>query len=419
MKTEKKNIVLYVIGTLISHLGSMLYAFTIGLFVLKQTGSSANFAATITFTILPIIFLSPFAGVIADQFDRKKVVVIMDTLNGILFISLFFIIQNNTLTLPLIYVTTFLSSLFVTIFGITFTSSLPQLVSDSSLTSINSISTVITAASSFIAPIVGGLLYAFISIETIIFINGVSFFISALIEYSIDFTYNYRGKISDQKETVFKSIKTGVIYLKNTPKILNLIGIFIVFNLIFSIGVEVPLPYICITVLKMSPTQYGLINSFSPVGIILGAILINHMSKKIQLNKLIAITTLAFSSIILLISVPGFLKPYILTSLFIILYFAFIRFAFGMLLSMTDVPIISFIQKETDESFRGRILSIIISISKLVSPLALMLSGYFTERINPYLLPLGAGILGLILFSILNYRQSKMIKTIEISKAIS
>ena len=69
---ESSNIALYTIGSLISHFGSAIYAFAIGLYVLKITGSSLSFATTLAFGVIPVILLSPFAGVIVDRFNRKK-----------------------------------------------------------------------------------------------------------------------------------------------------------------------------------------------------------------------------------------------------------------------------------------------------------------------------------------------------------
>ncbi|EOP69226.1 MFS transporter [Bacillus cereus] len=79
---ELKNICLYVIGKTISIFGSSIYSFALGLYVLQITGSALNFAITLILGTIPMIVMNPFAGVIADKVDKKKLVVCMDLLSG-------------------------------------------------------------------------------------------------------------------------------------------------------------------------------------------------------------------------------------------------------------------------------------------------------------------------------------------------
>ena len=69
---ELKNMILYFTGSFLSNVGSGIYSFAIGLYILKITGSALNFALSMALGIVPRIILSPVAGTIADKFDRKK-----------------------------------------------------------------------------------------------------------------------------------------------------------------------------------------------------------------------------------------------------------------------------------------------------------------------------------------------------------
>lgn len=110
MNKENKNILLYAAGRLVSSLGSIIYSFAIGLYVLDSTGSGMKFAMTLLISFLPSMFITPFAGVLADRFDKKKIVVNMDLLNGFLFLIFFTYIQAVDLSLSGIYITSFLTN---------------------------------------------------------------------------------------------------------------------------------------------------------------------------------------------------------------------------------------------------------------------------------------------------------------------
>ncbi|EJQ94910.1 hypothetical protein II1_03978 [Bacillus cereus MC118] len=115
---ELKNICLYVIGKTISIFGSSIYSFASGLYVLQITGSALNFAITLILGTIPMIVMNPFAGVIADKVDKKKLVVCMDLLSGSLLIVTYIVSSNYGLNLFIIYAITFLMSVFTTFFGI-------------------------------------------------------------------------------------------------------------------------------------------------------------------------------------------------------------------------------------------------------------------------------------------------------------
>ena len=110
---ERNNVLLYSLGSLVSNLGSTIYSFAIGLYVLNITGSGMQFAMTLIVSLIPAIILTPFAGVLADKFDKKKIVVRMDLLNGVLFIGFFLWISKFGISVFSIYVTTFMTN-FIT-----------------------------------------------------------------------------------------------------------------------------------------------------------------------------------------------------------------------------------------------------------------------------------------------------------------
>ena len=61
-----------------------------------------------------MIVMNPFAGVIADKVDKKKLVVCMDVLSGCLLITVYILSSYYGLNLFIIYTTTFLMTVFTT-----------------------------------------------------------------------------------------------------------------------------------------------------------------------------------------------------------------------------------------------------------------------------------------------------------------
>ncbi len=400
-----KNLGLFIIGKLISVFGSAIYTFAIGLYVLKQTGSGFSFALTLFVGLIPTIIFSPVAGYMSDRFDKKKIVVFMDFANGMMFLILFMLTLKFELNQPMIYISTFMTTVFTTFFGIAFEAAKPNLVADEKLMSINSLSKVIDSTALILAPVLGGLIFAFTDIQTFILINAVCFIFSAGIETMIDFNYNIKStaEINDDGGFV-EDIKDGLTYIRKSSEIVKMINVLVILNFFISFSVTVPLPYIINNLLNLSSNQYGIIQGAFPVGMILGAVVVGKIIEKIDYMKLLIFSSITLSVAIALLGLPLILAD--ASSLAYMIYYISIMVIFGIAISFIDVPILWLMQKSIPDNLRGKVLSISMSIVKLIAPLGLVISGMIINSVPVYIMTFaGGGILMLSNLMILNQKN--------------
>ena len=400
-----KNLGLFIIGKLISVFGSAIYTFAIGLYVLKQTGSGFSFALTLFVGLIPTIIFSPVAGYMSDRFDKKKIVVSMDFANGMMFLILFMLTLKFELNQPMIYISTFMTTVFTTFFGIAFEAAKPNLVADEKLMSINSLSKVIDSTALILAPVLGGLIFAFTDIKTFILINAVCFIFSAGIETMIDFNYNIKStaEINDDGGFV-EDIKDGLTYIRKSSEIVKMINVLVILNFFISFSVTVPLPYIINNLLNLSSNQYGIIQGAFPVGMILGAVVVGKIIEKIDYMKLLIFSSITLSVAIALLGLPLVLAD--ASSLAYMIYYISIMVIFGIAISFIDVPILWLMQKSIPDNLRGKVLSISMSIVKLIAPLGLVISGMIINSVPVYIMTFaGGGILMLSNLMILNQKN--------------
>ena len=400
-----KNLGLFIIGKLISVFGSAIYTFAIGLYVLKQTGSGFSFALTLFVGLIPTIIFSPVAGYMSDRFDKKKIVVFMDFANGMMFLILFMLTLKFELNQPMIYISTFMTTVFTTFFGIAFEAAKPNLVADEKLMSINSLSKVIDSTALILAPVLGGLIFAFTDIKTFILINAVCFIFSAGIETMIDFNYNVKStaEINDDGGFV-EDIKDGLTYIRKSSEIVKMINVLVILNFFISFSVTVPLPYIINNLLNLSSNQYGIIQGAFPVGMILGAVAVGKIIEKIDYMKLLIFSSITLSVAIALLGLPLVLAD--ASSLAYMIYYISIMVIFGIAISFIDVPILWLMQKSIPDNLRGKVLSISMSIVKLIAPLGLVISGMIINSVPVYIMTFaGGGILMLSNLMILNQKN--------------
>lgn len=400
-----KNLGLFIIGKLISVFGSAIYTFAIGLYVLKQTGSGFSFALTLFVGFIPTIIFSPVAGYMSDRFDKKKIVVSMDFANGMMFLILFVLTLKFELNQPMIYISTFMTTVFTTFFGIAFEAAKPNLVADEKLMSINSLSKVIDSTALILAPVLGGLIFAFTDIKTFILINAVCFIFSAVIETMIDFNYNIKSTVEINDDGGFvEDIKDGLTYIRKSSEIIKMINVLVILNFFISFSVTVPLPYIINNLLNLSSNQYGIIQGAFPVGMILGAVVVGKIIEKIDYMKLLIFSSITLSVAIALLGLPLVLAD--ASSLAYMIYYISIMVIFGIAISFIDVPILWLMQKSIPDNLRGKVLSISMSIVKLIAPLGLVISGMIINSVPVYIMTFaGGGILMLSNLMILNQKN--------------
>ncbi|HDR7383436.1 MFS transporter [Bacillus toyonensis] len=397
---ELRNIYLYSFGKTVSIFGSSIYSFALGLYVLQITGSAWNFAITLILGTIPMIVMNPFAGVIADKVDKKKLVVCMDLLSGGLLITVYILSSNYGLNLFIIYTTTFLLTVFTTFFGIGLESAKPNIVSKERLMSINSISKIIDSVSLILGPMLGGIVFAVVDIKLFIMINGISFILSGIsilfIHFKL-FEHDIKEECSIREINFINDIKEGYFYLMERESLKNTFHILISLNFFLGFAVTVPLPYIINTVLNLSSKQFGIIQGTFPVGMIIGAILVKKITNRFSYSYLLKKLSSMLAVFMIISGIPVLFKSFEANDFVCVITYCVVMFSFGLIIALIDIPLIYFMQKEVPDEYRGRVLSIGLSIGKMMQPIALALSGLLLNYIPAYTLPFAGGIVFLIL----------------------
>ncbi|WP_333657563.1 MFS transporter [Tissierella praeacuta] len=410
-KRQRLNFVLFSFGKFVCIFGASIYSFAIGLHVLKITGSGLNFALSIIVSIIPMIIINPFAGVIADKFNKKKIVVAMDIVNGVFLILLYIISSIYGLKTQTIYISTFITAIFTTIFSISMEAAIPNIVSENMLININSISKIIDSASSILGPMIGGIVFAFIDIRFFILFNGISYVLSGISEMFIDFKYNYDGSKEEENSSGFvEDMKDGLEYVMKRKDIIGIFSIFITLNFFIGLSVTIPLPYIINNLLALNSKRLGIIQSAFPIGMIIGALLIKKIMKTTSYKKILIFSSLVLGICTNLLGVPILFKNLLFTNTIYTLYYYGIMIVFGVAISFIDIPIMYILQKLIPDEYRGRVLSIVMSVVKITLPVGLILSGFLLNIMPAYFITtLGGILLFLINLLILNKKRKLLV----------
>lgn len=409
---EDKNAILFYLGSLISIFGTAIYTFTISLYTLKITGSSLSFSTTLILSIMPIIILNPIVGVIADKFNKKKLVVTANLLNGIFLFIIYLISSWKGLSIGIIYLSTFVITSINIIFDVSIDSAIPNIVSKEKIVNVNAGNRIIDSISSVLGPVFGGIAFAIFNIEFFILINSISFLLSAILDTLIDFKYNTNSELEEKQQiniaignlNYFKEIAEGFKYLISKKYIVEILVIFIIFNFFISFSVSIPIPIILNNILKIPSKSFGLIQGAIPTGMIIGAFMVKKIIAKYKLKSIFSIVGVIMSINIILLAIPLFINTINNTNIFIIYYLVIMLFM-GACISLVDIPFSYTLQTNIEEEFRARALSLTISIVKVVVPISYLISGVLLQSIEAYIVIIFGGI-SVLIISIIFYKYT-------------
>jgi MFS family permease len=167
-------------GEFISGIGDWLYLVAILVVVYAESNSPVLLGVIGAARILPYVLLSVPAGMVADRFDRRMVLLVTDVARGVIMIGLAAAVSLGSPTLVIIALS-ILAACFSTFFGPAIGALLPSLVDERDLGAANSAWATLDNVAFIIGPAIAGILLASGGLGVAFIINAVSFAVVAVI----------------------------------------------------------------------------------------------------------------------------------------------------------------------------------------------------------------------------------------------
>ncbi|HIK10370.1 MAG TPA: MFS transporter [Oscillatoriaceae cyanobacterium M33_DOE_052] len=162
-------------GQLVSHIGSGLSSFALGVWVYEETQSVTDFALISLCIYLPHIITSPVAGAIVDRWNRRYAMILSDAASGIGTVAIWILLYFDKLEIWHIYIAVAINSFFNSFQWPAYSSATTTLVPKKDLGKANGLLQSARAAAKIIAPTMAGFLVKEIQIEGVMFIDFMTF----------------------------------------------------------------------------------------------------------------------------------------------------------------------------------------------------------------------------------------------------
>jgi len=377
MNINKKNFYLYALGRLVSIIGSGIQQIAIPLFILDLTGSGTIMGTFVLVSNLPRLIFGPFAGVLGDRFDRKKIMVYMDYARGAIILLLALLTRMDALQISGLLIAQFIISTMDITFDPATQAMLGDIVHKNELNKANSIIQGINSFSFIVGPAMGGILYGLFGIEIVFLINGISFVLSGLSEMFINYNQTTQ-KVKINVKSTLKDIKEGFLYLKKMKGLMMLLIFAMLSNFLMTSMFSVLIPFFAREIVGFSGQQFGFMETSWVVGILIGNIILGVFLSKRKATSLFKTGIIAetFLNLIFAIVAYPFAVRFFGGSSW--LYFSIIAviFAFtGVFNALVNTPMLTLFQKKVSSSYRSRVFSVIAVLTQLIVPVGAFLFG--------------------------------------------
>lgn len=272
-KVFNKDYVLLLQGSLFSLIGSLLYSAAIGYWVYATTGSTGLMGIVSSVTMIMRMILSPFGGSIADYFNKRNILVICDLVCGASFLFVGFLALNNLLSITYIIMAAIISGICSSFFAPASTTLVVDILNEKILIKGQSIMNGSSAVVQLVGSSVSGVIIVYLGVPLLIFINGISYIISAISEMFIKSYPSHNNNLDVNVKTVLRNLIDGVKYTMTNKGIRVLFIAAIFMNLTTSGFFSVAVAYVLENGMDM--IQYGYFSGALSLGGLLGVIFLS------------------------------------------------------------------------------------------------------------------------------------------------
>lgn len=355
---RNKNFIIIVIGQIISLFGNAIQRFSMSLYLLEFTGSTATFANILAISTIPYIIFAPIAGMLSDNVNRKKIMVYLDLFCSLMIGAYAFVLYRNMDNTYIVGLVMFMLSICYTLYGPAVTASIPQVVEEDKLTSANGIINQVSSIVNFAGPIIAGILYGIFGIKIIVAVNAISFLFAAIMEMFLNIPDVEREK-SDNKVFSFGFVKDSFVDMNKTFKyllkekkvILSIILSYALCNIFLVPVLSIVAPYFINVYLGLSSEIYGIVEAVCVLGMILGGFLISVRPKMFSMKKVHYTYFPMLIGVILMTILPSINT----NRLSLAGIFALGGLGIMLSLAISNVLTLTFIQKEIPENALGKV----------------------------------------------------------------
>lgn len=370
------NYRLWFIGALVSNIGAWMQATTQNWVVLTELTDNDAVAVGVTMALqfAPQLVLVPITGLIADRFDRRKILLVTQSSLMVLALGLGILLVTGVAELWHLYAFALALGLVNAVDAPARQTFVSDLVAEHNMANAVALNSASFNVARLIGPAVGGALIVLVGSGWVFLINAVSF-IAMLAALSL----LRRNELHRMPRAAKRKgqLAEGFRYVVGRP---DLVIVFVIVFIMGAVGLNFPIFAATMAVeFGRGPGEYGLLTSILAIGSLAGALLSARRDR---------------ARLRIIIGAAGFYGVAALAASVMPTFWTFaattILLGFGAVTLLTTAN--GYVQTTTDAVLRGRVLALYMAVLMGGTPLGAPVIGWVANEWGPRWALGGAGI---------------------------
>ncbi|BCJ93818.1 MFS transporter [Anaerocolumna cellulosilytica] len=352
-------------GEFISAIGSGLTSFGLGVYVYQMTGKASAMALVTLFAFMPGMLLSAPAGVLADRYDRRILMVLGDSLSALGLLYILWCMLSGEAKLWQIMVGVTISSVFSSLLEPAYKATITDLLTDEEFTRASGLVQVAGAAKYLISPVLAGFLLTVTNIKLLLILDIGTFFVTVFSALAVK--RGLKSKRTDNTASFLSEFKEGFRAISQEKGVLILIVFAYIITFFLGFVQTLCMPMI----LSFSSSGVlGVIETVSAAGMLVTSVIIGIFSIKLSYVKLLSLSIMGAGIFLVLF---GLKENVILIGIAGFLFFSMLPFA--------NTCLDYLIRINLDNEVQGRAWGLIGVISQMGYVFAYVLSGNLADYV--------------------------------------
>lgn len=180
MSTNFKKFLLLWSGELVSSIGGGLTSFGLGVYIYNMTGSAAGMSLVTLLGFLPTLVLGVPAGVLADKYDRRLLMMIGDGCSAIGIIYILIAMMTGGASLTEICIGVTISSVFSALLEPSFKATITDILTKEEFSKASGLVSMAGSARYLFSPVIAGFLLSVSNVKLLLIIDICTFFLTVI-----------------------------------------------------------------------------------------------------------------------------------------------------------------------------------------------------------------------------------------------
>jgi len=390
-----RNFRIYSVGSIGSWISYFVQIVTVGWLTWELTESTQWLAVMALLDIVPNVVLMPFAGALADRFDRHKILILTSVLCMVQASVLAVFAWHNVLTIWWLAALVLIHGIIISFMVPAMYGTVPRFVARERVASAIAVSSSYTQLAVFLGPAFAGWIILWFGTTLAFVVNAIGYVVLIIALLCLKTPPDFRQPPRSSR-TLFGDIVDGFTYIHTTPTLMPLLVISLVGNAV-SGGFFHMMPAYADTILDMGVVGLSTILSMLGLGAICAALWLAHGgSDAARTDRILwafLVSTLASAALVM---TPN-------------LYFAAVLAAImGFTYEIRKTSTFTIIQLAVDESQRGRVMGTVFMIAQLAAAIGTYLIGAFAVSAGLRFPILVGTVISLVVWVVLYQRRDRL-----------